>query len=64
MQNAWENQKFILSPGNLMRRHYILRDLGVDRRIIGVLEWIFEKRGVEAWSGFIWLNIGSSGGLL
>jgi len=39
-----------------------LEDLGVDGRII--LEWILGKWGVWMWTGFIWLGIGTSGGLL
>jgi hypothetical protein len=37
-------------------------DLGVDGRII--LELILGKQGGNLWSGFIWLRIESSGGLL
>jgi hypothetical protein len=37
-------------------------NLGVDERI--VLEWILEKYGMKLWTGFIWLWIGTSGGLL
>jgi hypothetical protein len=37
-------------------------DLGIDGKII--LEWILGKQGGEVWTGFIWLRIGTSGGLL
>jgi hypothetical protein len=32
---------------------------GVDGRII--LKWILDKRDVGAWTGWIWLRIGTSG---
>jgi hypothetical protein len=35
---------------------------GVDGRII--LKWIFERLGVGAQTGLIWLRIGTGGGLL
>jgi hypothetical protein len=37
-------------------------DLGVDGKII--LEWILGKQGGKLWTGFIWVGIGTSGGLL
>jgi hypothetical protein len=37
-------------------------DLGVDGRII--LKWILGRWGGKVWTGFIWLSIGTSGGLL
>jgi len=37
-------------------------DLGVDRKII--LEWITGKQGGKVWTGFIWLRMGTEGGLL
>jgi hypothetical protein len=39
-----------------------LKELGVDGKII--LEWILGKLGRRVWTGFIWLGIGTSGGLL
>jgi hypothetical protein len=39
-----------------------LEDPGVDGRII--LKWIFERLGVGAQTGLIWLRIGTGGGLL
>jgi hypothetical protein len=40
----------------------LLYDLVVDGRLI--LIWILEKWGWKAWTGFIWLKIETSGGLL
>jgi hypothetical protein len=37
-------------------------DLGVDGEII--LEWILGKECGKLWTGFIWLRIGTNGGLL
>jgi hypothetical protein len=39
-----------------------LEDLGVDGSII--LKCVIKKREREAWTGFIWLRIGTGGGLL
>jgi len=50
---------------NLVRKpewNRSLGGLGVDGKII--LEWILGKYGGKAWSGFIWLRIETSGGLL
>jgi hypothetical protein len=30
----------------------------------GILKWILERQDVMIWIGFIWLRIGTSGGLL
>jgi hypothetical protein len=38
-----------------------LEDPGVDGRII--LKWIFERLGVGAQTGLMWLRIGTGGGL-
>jgi hypothetical protein len=37
-------------------------DLDIDGNII--LEWILGKHSGKLWTGFIWLRIGTSGGLL
>jgi len=39
-----------------------LRDLGLDVRII--LQWTLKKFDRRAWTGFVWLHIRTSGGLL
>jgi hypothetical protein len=39
-----------------------LEDPSVDGRII--LRWIFRKWNVKAWTGLIWLRIGTDGGHL
>jgi hypothetical protein len=47
--------------GNMRERCH-LEDPGTDRRII--LRWIFRKWDEEAWTGLIWLSIGTGGRLL
>jgi hypothetical protein len=47
--------------GNLREREH-LEDLGVDSRAI--LQWIFKKWAVEAWTGLICLRIGTGSGRL
>jgi hypothetical protein len=37
-------------------------DLGIDGRI--TLIWVLGKQGLGMWIGFIWLRIGTCGGLL
>jgi hypothetical protein len=39
-----------------------LEELDVDGKII--LEWILGKQNVIVWTGFIWIRIGTSGGIL
>jgi hypothetical protein len=38
-------------------------DLGVDGRIGLILKWIFGILVLRVWIGFMWLRIGTSGGL-
>jgi hypothetical protein len=45
-----------------LRERDHLEDLGVDVRII--LKWISKKLNGLAWTGLIWLRIGTNGGLL
>jgi hypothetical protein len=47
--------------GNLNERDY-LEDLSIHGRII--LKWILRKQGGRVSTGFIWLWIGTSAGLL
>jgi hypothetical protein len=45
-----------------LRERDHVKDLGVDRRIM--LKCIFKKWDGEAWTGLIWLRIGTSNGRL
>ena len=47
--------------GNLRERDHVY-DAGIDGRVI--LSWIFRKWDVGAWTGSIWLWIGTGGGHL
>jgi hypothetical protein len=48
--------------GEGLRKSNHLEDPGVDERI--TLRWIFRKSDVGAWTGSIWLRIGTGGGHL
>jgi hypothetical protein len=48
--------------GIALRRKYHLEDLDIDGRI--GLDWILRSLLGGVWSGFIWLRIGTVGGLL
>jgi hypothetical protein len=45
-----------------MRKKSHLKDLGVDGKII--FNWILNKSDERAWTWWMWLRIGTSGGLL
>jgi hypothetical protein len=45
-----------------LKGKYHSDELGVDGRMI--LDWILGKQGGKVWTGFIWLRIGTSGGVL
>jgi hypothetical protein len=47
--------------GNLKGRDHS-EELGIDGKII--LEWILEEESEKVWTGFSWLRIETSGGLL
>jgi hypothetical protein len=47
--------------GNLRDKDH-LEDLDIDGRII--LKYIFHKYDWRAWTGLIWIRIGTGGGLL
>ena len=51
-----------ISGGEMSGERDDLGDPGVDGRII--LRWNFRKWDVGAWTGLIWLLIGTIGGLL
>jgi hypothetical protein len=63
MWHIWETEEIhrVLWWAGLRERDH-LGDLGVDRNII--LKLIFKKWDGEAWTGLIWLRIGTGGGRL
>jgi hypothetical protein len=52
-------ERCIQSFGENLRKGEPLEDLGVDGRKL--LKWILNKGGGEAWTGYIWLRIGTGG---
>jgi len=54
MRNAYSARK--------TKRRDHSEDVGIYERII--LEWILGEQSGKAWTGFIWLRIGTSGELL
>jgi len=48
---------------NLRDRDH-LEARGVNGRIGLILKWMIKKWDTEAWTGLIWLRIGTGGGLL
>jgi len=63
MWHVWETEEvqYRVLEGRTKGRGS-LEDLGVDGRII--LKWIFQQWDGQAWTGFIWLRIGTGGGPL
>jgi hypothetical protein len=46
---------------NIKERDH-LKDLGVNVRIL--IKWIFKRENERAWSLFVWLRVGATGGFL
>ena len=53
-------ERYVQGSGGEMERDYS-EDLGIDGRI---LRWVFKNCDGEAWSGLVWLRIGTGGGHL
>jgi hypothetical protein len=54
-----------------MRNEHKILDGKPERRHFGdlvadgiILKWILQKQDIKVWTGFIWLRIGTCGGLL
>jgi len=63
MQHVWGRVEVYTGFwwGNLRERDHLV-DAGMHGRII--LRWIFRKGDVRAWTGSMWLRIGTGGGYL
>jgi hypothetical protein len=46
---------FMWTPERERKRPF--KDMGIDGKI---LKWIFKKKDVNSWTGYIWLRIGTS----
>jgi hypothetical protein len=63
IRHVWETGKWRTGFGwGHLRERDNFKDLGLDERII--LKWIFNNCEWEAWTGFLWLRIGTGVGLL
>jgi hypothetical protein len=60
MWKIWRQDAFTVLTGKSEGNEP--KDLGVDRRII--IKRVVHKKNWTAWIEFIWLGIGTSGGLL
>jgi hypothetical protein len=56
------NEKLVQSTSEKLKGRDHSEDLGIDGKKIS--EWILGKQDGKVWTGFIWLRIGTSGGLL
>jgi hypothetical protein len=58
----WEHTE---CAGNFIQKFQGERTLGrLTCRYRIILKWILKKYWVRVWTGFIWLTIGSSGGVI
>jgi hypothetical protein len=60
MQHEWDKSARGFWWG-IMKKRDKSEDLGVDVKVI--LKWVLIKQRRRAWTGFLWLKIGPSGGL-